>query len=82
MFPKINNIGFGARGHVRKSRNHRNEKVEGSPISKAKSYKFELKQTNIMELLKIPFQEISHKNNPKLENYKKNADLSFFPGFL
>ena len=37
---------------------------------------------NIMELLKIPFQEISHKNNPKLENYKKCRDLSFFPGFL
>ena len=28
---KINNIGFGARGHVRKSRNHRNDEFEALP---------------------------------------------------
>ena len=30
MSPKINHIGFGAQGQVRKSRNHRNEGFEGS----------------------------------------------------
>ena len=27
---KMNNIGVGAQGHVRKSRNHKNEGIEGS----------------------------------------------------
>ena len=51
--PKMNNIGFGAQGHVRKSRNHRNEGFEGSHISKSKSYKPKLKQNNTTELLSI-----------------------------
>ena len=34
--PKINNIGLGA--HIRKSRNHRNDELSVSPISKSKSY--------------------------------------------
>ena len=36
--PKINNIGFGAQGHVKKSRIHRNEGFSVSLISKSKSY--------------------------------------------
>ena len=55
MSPEINNIGFGAQGHVRKSRNHRNEEFEGSAISKSKIYKFKLKQNNTTELLSIAF---------------------------
>ena len=50
---KIN--GFGAQGHVPKSRNHTNEGLEGSHISKPKSYKFKLKQNNHTELLSISF---------------------------
>ena len=53
--PKIKIIGFGAQGHVRKSRNHRNEWFEGSHMSKSKSYKFKLEQNNSTELLSIPF---------------------------
>ena len=53
--PKINNIGFGAHGHVPKSRKHENEGVEGSHISKSKSYKLKTKQNNITELLSISF---------------------------
>ena len=34
--PKINNIGVGAQGHVRKSRNQRNEGFEGSHIANRK----------------------------------------------
>ena len=55
MSLKINNIGFGARGHVKKSRNNRNEGVEGTHISKLKSYKFKLKQNTSTELLSISF---------------------------
>ena len=36
--PKIDNIGFGAQGHVQKSRNHEHEGFEGFPITKSKSY--------------------------------------------
>ena len=35
---KMNHIGVGAQGHVQKSRNHRNEGFEVSPITKSKSY--------------------------------------------
>ena len=55
MSPKINNIGFGAHGHIQKSRNHRNEGFECSHISKSKSYKFKLKQIKTTELLSISF---------------------------
>ena len=51
--PKINNIGFGARGHIRKSRNHRNNVLEGSHISKSTSHKFKSKQNNTTEFLSI-----------------------------
>ena len=43
----INNIGFGAQGHVKKTANHRSEGFEGSNISKSKSYKFKLEQNNL-----------------------------------
>ena len=49
--PKTTSIGFGAQGHVQKSRNHRNDGFEGSHITKSESSKFKLKQNNTMELL-------------------------------
>ena len=64
--PKINDIGLGAQGHVQKSRNHRNEGVEGSPISKSKSCKFELEQNNPTELLSISFPYMYYKNGEEL----------------
>ena len=36
--PKINHIGFGAQGHVRKSRNHEHEGFHDFSIVKRKSY--------------------------------------------
>ena len=44
--PKINNTGFGAHGHVQRSRNHRKEVVHGSHTTTTKSYKFEIDQNN------------------------------------
>ena len=55
MSPEINDIGFGARGYVRKSRNHENEGFEGFPIMKLNSYKFKLKRNSTTELLSISF---------------------------
>ena len=37
-YPRIYHIGFGAQGHVRKSRNHRIDGFVGSRISKSKRY--------------------------------------------
>ena len=70
--PKIDNIGFGAHGHIQKSRNHRNEGVHGSHISKSKSYKFKLEQNNATELLSISFQQIYHKKGPSMSTNVKN----------
>ena len=53
MSPKINTIGFGAHGHVQKSRNHRNDGFDGSHITIPKSYKFQLEQNDTTELLSI-----------------------------
>ena len=53
--PEINHIGFGAQGHVRKFRNHRNKQFEGPHITKSESCKFKLKQNNTMELYSISF---------------------------
>ena len=53
MSTKIKTNGFGAQGHIRKSRNHRNEGFEGSHISKSKNYKFKLEQNNTTKLLSI-----------------------------
>ena len=52
--PTIKINGFGAQEHVRKSRNHRDEGIEGSHISKSENYKFKLEQ-NTTELLSISF---------------------------
>ena len=38
MSPKINKIGFGSHGHVRKSENHENDGFSGSPKRKLKRY--------------------------------------------
>ena len=48
--PKIKINDFGARGHVQKPRNHRNEKFEGSHISKSKRYKSKMEQNDSLEL--------------------------------
>ena len=40
--------------------------VGGSPTSKSKSYKFELKQDISTELLSISFPYICHPHDPKL----------------
>ena len=61
-----------------KYRNHRNEEVEGSPISKLKSYKFKLKQNNITELSHISFPQIYHNNCPTITTHIKHARLSGF----
>ena len=78
MSPKINNIRCGAQGHVRKSRNHTNERFEGSPISKPGNYKFELTQDNTTELLKLIFSMSSLKNCSKSKKYKNVVFLDFF----
>ena len=49
----MNHIGFVAQGHVRKSRNPRNDGLDVSHITKSNSYKFKLKQNNTTELLSI-----------------------------
>ena len=82
MSPKINNIGLGAQGHVRKSRNHMNEAFEGPhSITKSKSYNFKLKQNNLMELLNISFQSIYHKSGPQIATYVKLAGCCDFSEF-
>ena len=53
--PEIKINGFGAQGHVRKSRNHENEGFSVSPTSKSKSYQSKVKQNNPTELLAISF---------------------------
>ena len=64
--PKINNIGVGAQGHVRKPRNHRNEEFEGSHTSKSRSYKFKLKQNNTTEFLSTSFPTKYHTSYPEI----------------
>ena len=58
--PKINNIGLGAQGHVRKSRNHMHAGFNGSPIIKSESYTLKMKQNNPMDLLNISFPQTYH----------------------
>ena len=76
--PRRNNIGFGAHGHVRKSRNHRNERPEGSHISRWKSYKIKMEQNNTTELLSISFPQIYHTNGTTIGNNVKHAGFSGF----
>ena len=52
--PEISNIGFGARGHVQKSQNHRSEEFGSSHIHKSKS-KTKSMQNNSTELLSLSF---------------------------
>ena len=52
--PKIKIDGFGAQGHAQRSGNHRNERFEGSHMSKSKRYKFKSKQNDIMERISFP----------------------------
>ena len=61
MSPTIKIVGFGAQGHVQKSRNHRNDGFEGSRLSKSKSYKFKLEQTNTVELSSMLFINVPYK---------------------
>ena len=76
MSPKIKLDGSGARGHVRKSPNHRNEGFEGSPISKSKSYKFKLGQNSTTELLSISFPLTYDKNGTQIANDLTHASFS------
>ena len=82
MSQKVDNIGLGAQGHVRKSRNYRNEGFEGSPISKLESYKFQMKQNNTTELLSISSHKCTIKMALKSNNNVENAGVSRFSGFL
>ena len=62
MSPKIKIVGCGSRGHVPKSRNHRNDGFLGSPKSKSKKYKTKSKQNHSLELLSLLFPSNFHKN--------------------
>ena len=75
---KENNMGFGAQGHVQKSRNDRNEGPEGSHITKSKSYKFKLEQNNTTELLSISFPKDYHTSRPAIATIQK---IRVCPGF-
>ena len=81
MAPKTNINGCGAQGHVQKSRNRRKEGFAGSHISESKSYKFQLKQNNTMELLSISFHTITIKITQEIEKTDKN-NFSVFSDFL
>ena len=79
--PKINNTGFGAQGHVQKSRNHRNDGFEGSHICKSKSYKCKMEQNNTTEHLSISFPWTYHENNAKVANNQKMQGRPDFSRF-
>ena len=64
--PKVNDAGFGAQGHVQKSRNYENEAFDGSPISKSTSHKSKMEQNSITELLGISFLYLHQKIVPKM----------------
>ena len=53
--PKIKSTVLGRKDTLKKSRHHRNEEFEGSPINKPESYKVKSEQNNVTELLSIPF---------------------------
>ena len=63
---KIKIVRVGAQGHVRKSRNPRNERSEGPHISKSKSYKFKLEENKTTEFLSISFPKKYYRNNPQI----------------
>ena len=76
---KTNNIGIGARGHVRKLRTHWNEGFKIFPISKSKSYKFKLEQKNTRELLSTSFPWTYHKNDAKMQTNRVNMFVPLLP---
>ena len=81
--PKINEIEFGAQGHVRKSRNHRDEGVEGSHITKSKSYKFKMEQNHITELLNTSIHKSTIQIATQIAKKANRACCSrFFLDFL
>ena len=47
---KMNHIGFGSNGNVRKCRNHEHDGFSGSPIMKTTNYESKRKQNNYTEL--------------------------------
>ena len=81
MSPEIKINGFAAQGPVQKSRNQRNEGFEGSPITKSKSCKFNLKQHNTTELLSISFPQIYYEKQKSQKYFKKHTGLSECSGF-
>ena len=68
MPPKINDIGFGSHGHVRKSPNHENEGIPVSPIMKSKSYYSKMKHNNSREFSVYCFNIVYAQNNSKRKN--------------
>ena len=66
-------------GHVRKYRNHRNERFEGSPISKSKSYKFKSQQNNPPELLRLLSYKFTLEVLQKRHKHAFFAVAIFFP---
>ena len=78
--PRINNIGLRAQGHVQKSRNHKDEGFEG-PVMESYSYKFQLKQNNITELLLISFHKCIIKIAPNPNNISKMRVCPGLSGF-
>ena len=78
---EIYNIGFGAQGHVRKCSNHGNEGFEVSHLTKSKSYKFKMEQTNTTELLSISFPDFYHNNGSTLAPPNKQHTKLVFQVF-
>ena len=74
MSPMINNIGFGADGHIQKSENHENDGFGGSPKMKSKSYYSKTKQNKSTEL-----SNIYNRNAPPRPPRPPNP--GFFPDF-
>ena len=70
------------KGHVQKSRNHRNEGFEDCPISKSKSDKFKLEQNNTTELLNRSFAWIHYTNCSESQNISKILFVLCFSGFF
>ena len=66
VFPRMHNVGFGGSGHVRKSRNHRNDCFLAPIIKSALSYT-KSKQNNSSELLlNLLFKHMFHRNVLKM----------------
>ena len=57
-------IGFGKKGHVPKTRNHRNEELGSLPQANRKVIRPKMKQNNAAELLSISIHEFTSKCPP------------------